>query len=71
MLMWIKRLLARRTPPIAARLELTADGFRIHHAASVVDIRWADVRSILAFKVDRFTTDEIVLRFDVDGAAAA
>jgi hypothetical protein len=57
--------MARRSQP--PRIELEPDGFAtVGAAGDRHPIRWTSVAKVAAFKRDHFTTDEIVVLFEVD-----
>ena len=63
MLASFRRRLRRRH--IQPHIELIADGFEIVEAASERHaVRWARVTKVATYKLDHFTTDEIILAFE-------
>ena len=57
--------MARRSRP--PRIELEPDGFAtVGPAGDRHPIRWTGIVKVAAFKRDNFTTDEIVVVFEVD-----
>jgi len=68
-LAWIRRLLASRQRQEAPVLSADDQGLEVRRGTSIIRVAWSDVSRISAFKRDRFTTDEIILRVESSSPA--
>ena len=68
---WLKSIFGRsreRREPSVIRVEPSAEGFVVwKEDAGVRSVRWPEVESIYAYKVDCFTVDMIWLAFVLEG----
>lgn len=47
---------------IGTEIQIESDGFRVNSEKELTSLKWTDIESITAFKIDRITVDVICLR---------